>query len=66
DDIDADHGMDTEEPMNQGRLSEETEELVSTARPGDSTVRPDVGTADLLVPSTTTTSIFNDEDITMD
>nr|GEW60232.1 hypothetical protein [Tanacetum cinerariifolium] len=28
DDLDADHGMDTEEPMNQGRLSEETEELV--------------------------------------
>nr|GEU99457.1 retrovirus-related Pol polyprotein from transposon TNT 1-94 [Tanacetum cinerariifolium] len=46
DDLDADHGMDIEEPMNQGRLSKETEELVSTARPEDSTVRPDVGTAD--------------------
>nr|GEU72296.1 hypothetical protein [Tanacetum cinerariifolium] len=31
--LDADHGIDTEEPMNQGRLSEETKELVSTARP---------------------------------
>nr|GEU81383.1 ribonuclease H-like domain-containing protein [Tanacetum cinerariifolium] len=29
------------EPMNEGRLSEETKELVSTARPEDSTVRPD-------------------------
>nr|GEX06876.1 putative ribonuclease H-like domain-containing protein [Tanacetum cinerariifolium] len=29
-------------PMNQGRLSEETKELVSTARLEDSTVRPDV------------------------
>nr|GEX09661.1 hypothetical protein [Tanacetum cinerariifolium] len=41
DDLDADHGMDIEEPMNQGRLSEEIEKLVSTARPRDSTVRPD-------------------------
>nr|GEV37778.1 hypothetical protein [Tanacetum cinerariifolium] len=65
DDLDADHGMDTEEPMNRGRLIEETEELVSTARPGDSTVRPDVGTADPIVPPTTTTSIFDDEDIIM-
>nr|GEX17988.1 hypothetical protein [Tanacetum cinerariifolium] len=66
DDLDADHGMDTEEPMNQGRLSKETEKLVSTARPGDSTVRSDVGTADPIVPpTTTTTSIFDDEDITM-
>nr|GEY41997.1 putative ribonuclease H-like domain-containing protein [Tanacetum cinerariifolium] len=67
DDLDANHGMDTEEPMNQGRLSEETEELVSTARLEDSIVRPDVGTADLIAPPppTTTTSIFNDEDITM-
>nr|GEY50332.1 hypothetical protein [Tanacetum cinerariifolium] len=64
DDLDVDHGMDTEEPMNQGRLSKETEELVSTARPRDSTVRPDVGTADQIVPPTTT-SIFDDEDITM-
>nr|GFB40667.1 hypothetical protein [Tanacetum cinerariifolium] len=48
-----------------GRLSEEIEELVSTARLGDSTIRQDVGTADLIVPSTTTTSIFDDEDITM-
>nr|GFB17872.1 hypothetical protein [Tanacetum cinerariifolium] len=42
-----------------------TEELVSTARPEDSTVRPDVGTADPIAPTTTTTSIFDDEDITM-
>nr|GFD59977.1 hypothetical protein [Tanacetum cinerariifolium] len=69
DDLDADHGMDymdTKELVNEGRLSEETEELkltidteetaqdkgsgekgesteelVSTARPEDSTVRPD-------------------------
>nr|GEW72376.1 xylulose kinase-1 [Tanacetum cinerariifolium] len=68
-DLDADHGidyMDTKEPANEGRLSEETEELklttntaeiaqdkgsgekegsteelVSIARPEDSTVRPD-------------------------
>nr|GEV05926.1 hypothetical protein [Tanacetum cinerariifolium] len=33
DDLDADHGIDTKEPMNQGRLSEETKELVSTTRP---------------------------------
>nr|GEV54921.1 hypothetical protein [Tanacetum cinerariifolium] len=67
-DLDADHGMDyidTEEPVNEGRLSEETEELVSTARPEDSTVRPDVGTVDPIAPPTTT-SIFDDEDITMD
>nr|GEU78476.1 putative ribonuclease H-like domain-containing protein [Tanacetum cinerariifolium] len=30
------------EPMNEGRLSKETKELVSTARPEDSTVRPDM------------------------
>nr|GEU46999.1 hypothetical protein [Tanacetum cinerariifolium] len=42
DDLDDDHGMDTEEPMYQWRLSEETEELVSTAMPRDSTVRPDM------------------------
>nr|GFB16240.1 hypothetical protein [Tanacetum cinerariifolium] len=65
DDLDVDHGMDTEEPMNDGRLSEKTEELVSTARPEDSTVRPDVGTADPIVPPTTTTNIFDDEDVTM-
>nr|GEV27539.1 xylulose kinase-1 [Tanacetum cinerariifolium] len=44
--FDADHDidyMDTEEPVNKGRLCEETEELVSTARLEDSTVRPDVG-----------------------
>nr|GEZ55112.1 hypothetical protein [Tanacetum cinerariifolium] len=46
DDLDADHGIDIEEPMNRGRLCEETKELVSTARPGDSIVRLDVGTAD--------------------
>nr|GFC73313.1 hypothetical protein [Tanacetum cinerariifolium] len=48
-----------------GRLSKETEKLVSIARPEDSTVRPDVGTADLIAHPPTTTSIFDDEDITM-
>nr|GFB24717.1 hypothetical protein [Tanacetum cinerariifolium] len=43
DDLDADHGQDTKEPMNEGMLSEETKELVNTARPEDSTVRPDIG-----------------------
>nr|GFC39873.1 hypothetical protein [Tanacetum cinerariifolium] len=66
DDLDADHGMDTEEPMNQGRLSKETVELVSIARPEDSTVRPDVGNADPIAPLTSsTTSISDDEHITM-
>nr|GEX46293.1 putative ribonuclease H-like domain-containing protein [Tanacetum cinerariifolium] len=46
DDLDADHGIDIEEPMNRRRLCEETKELVSTTRPGDSIVRLDVGTAD--------------------
>nr|GFA83235.1 ribonuclease H-like domain-containing protein [Tanacetum cinerariifolium] len=92
-DLNADHGMDymdTAEPVNEGRLSEETEklkltadteeitqdkgsgekggstkELVSTARPEDTTVRLDVGTADPIAPPRTTTSIFDDEDITM-
>nr|GEV01858.1 uncharacterized mitochondrial protein AtMg00810-like [Tanacetum cinerariifolium] len=43
--IHADHGMDymdIKEPVNKGRLSEETEELVTTARLEDSTVRPDI------------------------
>nr|GFC35422.1 hypothetical protein [Tanacetum cinerariifolium] len=81
-DLDVDHVieyMDTEEPMNKGRLSEETDELklttdteeisqdngsgekggnakelVSSARPEDSTVRPDVGTADPIAPPLTT------------
>nr|GFB54610.1 hypothetical protein [Tanacetum cinerariifolium] len=57
DDLDGYHGMDTEEPMNYGRLSEKTKELVSTARPGDSTVRPDVGTADPIVPTTTNAEV---------
>nr|GFC75552.1 hypothetical protein [Tanacetum cinerariifolium] len=48
-----------------GRISKETKELVSTARPGDDTVRPDVGTVNQIVSTTTTTSIFDDEDITM-
>nr|GEV89354.1 hypothetical protein [Tanacetum cinerariifolium] len=77
----ADHGMvymDTEEPMNEERLSKEitqdkgsgekegnAEELVSTARPEDSTVRPDVGPTDPIAPPLITTSIFNNEDITM-
>nr|GEV06679.1 hypothetical protein [Tanacetum cinerariifolium] len=48
-DLDADHGMDyidIEELVNEGRLSKEIEEQVSTARPEDSIVRPDVGIAD--------------------
>nr|GEV51813.1 hypothetical protein [Tanacetum cinerariifolium] len=68
-DLDDDHGidyMDTEEPVNEGRLSKETKELVSTARLEDSTVRPDVGTADTIALLIITTSIFNDEDIIMD
>nr|GEU78478.1 putative ribonuclease H-like domain-containing protein [Tanacetum cinerariifolium] len=59
-DLDVDHGinyMDIEEPVNEGRLSEETEVLVSTARPEDNTVRPDVGTANPIAPPTTTTNI---------
>nr|GEV74101.1 hypothetical protein [Tanacetum cinerariifolium] len=35
------------------------------ARPEDNTVRPNVGTTDLIAPPTTTTSIFDDKDITM-
>ncbi|GKE18453.1 hypothetical protein Tco_1426030, partial [Tanacetum coccineum] len=114
DDLDADHGMEymeTEEPVDEGRLSEETKEVkltvdteemakdkgsgeksgstkelvstaepetVSTARPAVSTAKPTVGTAESEVdaarqedsavePRTppTTTSIFDDEDITM-
>nr|GEZ14861.1 hypothetical protein [Tanacetum cinerariifolium] len=60
DDLDADHDMnymDTKEPVNERRLSEETEELVSIARLEDSTVRPDVGTVDPIVPPPTTTNV---------
>nr|GEV17918.1 copia protein [Tanacetum cinerariifolium] len=80
-DFDVDHDMDyidTEEPVNEGRLSEEitqdkgsgekgesAEELVSTARPEDQTVRLDVGTVDPTAPPPPTISIFDDEDITM-
>nr|GEU44439.1 putative ribonuclease H-like domain-containing protein [Tanacetum cinerariifolium] len=45
--------------------SKSVQRLSKKKRPGDSTVRPDVGTTDLIVPPLTTTSIFNDEDITM-
>ncbi|GKD17634.1 hypothetical protein Tco_1206792 [Tanacetum coccineum] len=98
DDLDADlaHGMDymeTKEAVNEGRQSNETEELnldvdtkviaedkgsgekggstVSTARPEVDTARPDVDAARQEVsdvePRTPpiTTSIFDDEDITM-
>nr|GFC70487.1 hypothetical protein [Tanacetum cinerariifolium] len=54
-DLDVDHGMDymdTEEPVNEGRLSEEIKELVSTARPEDSTIRPDFSTVDPIAPPT--------------
>nr|GEX19082.1 hypothetical protein [Tanacetum cinerariifolium] len=80
-DLDVDHGMDymdIDEPVNGGRISKEITqangcgekggsdvELVSATRPEDSTVRPDVGTGDPIAPPTTTTSIFDDEDITM-
>ncbi|GJS46723.1 hypothetical protein Tco_0596844 [Tanacetum coccineum] len=98
DDLDADlaHGMDymeTEEAVNEGRQSNETEELNldvdtkiiaedkgsgekggnigSTARPEVDTARPDVDVVrqevSVVEPRTppTTTSIFDDEDITM-
>ncbi|GJY36901.1 hypothetical protein Tco_0422279 [Tanacetum coccineum] len=98
DDQDADHGieyMETEEAVDKGRQSGETEEvkltddtevvedkssgdkggnaeeLVSTARPEVSTARPDIDAArqedSVVEPRTppTTTSIFDDEDITM-
>ncbi|GJT15687.1 hypothetical protein Tco_0874393 [Tanacetum coccineum] len=98
DDPDADHGMEyieTEEAVDEGRQSGETEEvkltddievvedkgsgdkggnveeLVSTARPEVSTTRPDIDAArqedNAVKPRTppTTTSIFDDEDITM-
>nr|GEW57394.1 hypothetical protein [Tanacetum cinerariifolium] len=58
--FDADLGMDymdTEEPVNEGRPSEEIEELVSTTRLEESTVRPDVATVDPIAPPTTTTNI---------
>nr|GEZ54194.1 hypothetical protein [Tanacetum cinerariifolium] len=58
-------GKKESEPVNEGRIREETEELVSIARPRDSTVRPDVSNADPIVSPTTTTRIFDDEDITM-
>ncbi|GJU03117.1 hypothetical protein Tco_1113455 [Tanacetum coccineum] len=97
-DLDADlaHGMDymeTEEAVNEGRQSNEIEELnldvdtkviaedqgsgekggstVSTARPKVDTIRPNVDAArqevSAIEPRTlpTTTSIFDDEDITM-
>ncbi|GKA09865.1 hypothetical protein Tco_0689298, partial [Tanacetum coccineum] len=98
DDQDVDHGMEymeTEEAMDEGRQSGETEEvkltddtevvkykgsgdkrgnakeLVSTARPEVSTARPDIDAArqedSAVKPRTppTTTSIFDDKDITM-
>nr|GEV71023.1 reverse transcriptase domain-containing protein [Tanacetum cinerariifolium] len=48
-----------------GEKGGSTKELVSTARPEDSTVRPDVGTVDPIAPPVTTIIIFYDEDITM-
>ncbi|GJZ65311.1 hypothetical protein Tco_0622007 [Tanacetum coccineum] len=98
DDQDVDHGMEyieTEEAMDEGRQSSETEEvkltddtevvedkgsgdkggnakeLVSTARPEVSTARPYIDVAwqedSVVEPRTppTTTSIFDDKDITM-
>ncbi|GKE16984.1 hypothetical protein Tco_1424561 [Tanacetum coccineum] len=94
DDQDADHGMEymeTEEAVDEGRQSGETEEvkltddtevvedkgsgdkggntkeLVSTARPKDSTARPyiDASRQEDSAIEPRTTSIFDDEDITM-
>nr|GEU31217.1 hypothetical protein [Tanacetum cinerariifolium] len=59
---------DTEEitqDKGNGEKGGSTEELVSATRTEDSIVRPDVGTADPIAHPTTTTSIFDDEDITM-
>ncbi|GJV99918.1 reverse transcriptase domain-containing protein [Tanacetum coccineum] len=91
DDQDTDHGMEymeTEEAMDKGRQSGETEEvkltddtkvvedkssgdkggnaeeLVSTARPNIDTARQENSIVEPRTPPTTT-SIFNDEDITM-
>ncbi|GJW54482.1 putative ribonuclease H-like domain-containing protein [Tanacetum coccineum] len=91
DDQDADHGMEymeTEEAVDEGRQSGETEEvkltddtevvedkgsgdkggnakeLVSTARPEVSTARQEDSDVELRTPPTTT-SIFDNEDITM-
>ncbi|GJW47441.1 hypothetical protein Tco_0079087, partial [Tanacetum coccineum] len=83
-DLDADHGidyMDTEELVNEGRLSKETKELnvthdikvlekggsneepvSATGNTGVSTAIPEVSTATLMTPPTTT-SMFEDEDI---
>ncbi|GJV89314.1 hypothetical protein Tco_1533252 [Tanacetum coccineum] len=80
-DADLAHGMDymeTEEAMKEGRQSNETEELnldadtevhttnalVSTAGVTISTVDPEVSVVEPRTPPTTT-SIFDDEDITM-
>ncbi|GJR74308.1 putative ribonuclease H-like domain-containing protein [Tanacetum coccineum] len=77
DDLDADHGMDymdTKEPVNEGRLSKETEELNvihdikvlekrgSNEEPVSVTGNIGVSTATLMTPPTTT-SVFEDEDI---
>nr|GEX22181.1 hypothetical protein [Tanacetum cinerariifolium] len=58
--------MDTEETMNEGRQSK-----VDTARPDDDTARPDVSIARQklstagLTTTPTTTTIFNDEEMTL-
>ncbi|GJX18181.1 putative ribonuclease H-like domain-containing protein [Tanacetum coccineum] len=73
DDLDADHDMDhmdTEEPVNEGRLSKETKELNEThdtefLEKGGSNEEPvstAVSTATPMTPPTTT-SVFEDEDI---
>ncbi|GJW34328.1 ribonuclease H-like domain-containing protein [Tanacetum coccineum] len=76
DDLDTD-GMDymeTEDVVNEGRLSKETKELNVThdtevLEKGGSNEEPvsvaEVSTATPMTPPTTTTSIFDDEDITM-
>nr|GEX64573.1 hypothetical protein [Tanacetum cinerariifolium] len=58
-------GLDVDHGMGSGKKEGSTKELVSTARPEDNTIRPDVGTADPIALLRTKTSIFDDEDITM-
>ncbi|GKA87653.1 hypothetical protein Tco_0809417 [Tanacetum coccineum] len=69
-DVDLAHGMDymeTKEAVNEGRQSNETEELnleVDTARLDVDAARQEVNAVETRTPPTTT-SIFDDEDITM-
>ncbi|GJZ17301.1 putative ribonuclease H-like domain-containing protein [Tanacetum coccineum] len=66
DDQDADHGMEYMEieELGSGDKGGNTKELVSTARPEVSTARQEDSAVELRTPPTTT-SIFDNEDITM-